>query len=128
MNQSKLFSDLTKQLKEKNLSAVELSELITSSLPKLYEYVLGEDKSYVIKRNGLLEEYKPSKFSASLARASDESKQPLGSGELRVLCNEISRGVDKFGKIFYTWQLRNLILEILYKHKYYEIYSSYKNG
>ncbi|NLY35670.1 MAG: hypothetical protein GX046_00395 [Tissierellia bacterium] len=128
MDKNQLFEDLGNRLKDENLSARELSQLITSSLPKLYENILGQDKSYVIKRSGMLEEYQCEKFQSSLARASDETNQPLGSGELNVLCSEVSRQAAQMGTVIYTWQLRDLILEILYKNKYYEVYKSYKNA
>lgn len=128
MDKNELYLELVNHLKEKKLSPRELSQLVTSSLPRLYESVLGQDKRYVIKRSGNLEKYQCEKFTASLERASDETNQPLGSGELKILCTEVSKRADKLGSIFYTWQLRDIILETLYKNKYHDVYRRYKKG
>lgn len=128
MDKNELFLDLAMRLKEKNLSPKELSQWITSSLPRLYELVLADGQSYVIKRSGVLEPYLSEKFKTSLINASDETQHPLGGGELKVLCTEISKKAEELGKIFYTWQLREIILESLYKNKYYDVYNSYEKG
>ncbi len=128
MESNLLFKDLVENLREKKLSARELSRLVTGSLPGLYEEVLGDGTSYVIKRNGLLEEFNCDKLQASLARASDEAKSPLASAELRIFCEDVKKEADRLGRIFYTWQLRDLILEKLYKNKYYDISKSFRAG
>lgn len=128
MESNLLFKDLVENLREKKLSARELSRLVTGSLPGLYEEVLGDGTSYVIKRNGLLEEFNCDKLQASLASASDEAKSPLASGELRVFCEDVRKAAFEQARVVYTWQLKELVLEKLYKNKYYSIYESFHEG
>ena len=126
MENKELFIDLVKKLRTLNLSPEELSKRITKALPLLYEEVLRDGRVYVIKRSGLLEEFVPRKLKNSLARASDDSKNPLGEAELNLIADEVCKKAIEKGKVFYSRNLRDLVLELLYKYKYYGVYTAYK--
>ncbi len=126
MENKELFIDLVKKLRTLNLSPEELSKRITKALPLLYEEVLRDGRVYVIKRSGLLEEFVPRKLKNSLARASDDSQNPLGEAELNLIADEVCKKAIEKGKVFYSRNLRDLVLELLYKYKYYGVYTAYK--
>ena len=126
MENKELFTDLIEQLRKLNLSPEELSKRVTKALPLLYEEVLQDNKLYVIKRSGLLEEFIPRKLKNSMARASDDCRGPLGEAELNMLSAEVTKRVLEQGKIFYSRSLRDLVLELLYKYKHYQVYECYK--
>lgn len=126
MENKELFIDLVNKLRTLNLSPEELSKRITKALPLLYEEVLRDGRVYVIKRSGLLEEFVPRKLKNSLARASDDSKNPLGEAELNLIADEVCKKAIEKGKVFYSRNLRDLVLELLYKYKYYGVYTAYK--
>lgn len=126
MENKVLFTDLVEKLRKLNLSPEELSKRITKALPLLYEEVLQDNKLYVIKRSGLLEEFIPRKLKNSMARASDDCRGPLGEGDLNMISEEVMKRALANGKIFYSRTLRDLVLELLYKYKYYQVYECYK--
>lgn len=128
MEKDQLFEELIKELKKRKLSAPELGKFITHSLPRLYEEVLSDNRSYVIKRDGRLEEFDCDKLESSLASASDEARHPLASSELKIFCEDVKKETYGKARVVHTWQLRDTILEKLYKNKYYEIYKIYNLG
>ncbi|NLY73163.1 MAG: hypothetical protein GX079_05675 [Tissierellia bacterium] len=123
-----LFKEAVDKLSKENLSPQEMSRIVSSSLPKIYEEVLRDGNYYVIKRNGILEKFDCQKIETSLARASDDIGQPLGSRELKIFCEDVKKEATKDRRILYSWQLRDLLMEKLYKDKYYDILKNYKKG
>lgn len=123
-----LFKEAVDKLREENLSPKEMSRLVSSSLPKIYEEVLTDGNYYVIKKNGLLEKFDCQKIETSLARASDDIGKPFGARELKLFCEDVKKEATKDRRVLYSWQLRDLLIEKLYKEKHYDILKSYRKG
>ena len=79
----------------------------------------------VIKRSGKTEEYSPDKMISSLSAACDEIGQPLNSGDLRVIIDDIGRILE--GKTaIRSFDLYAIVLGVLGAHGFNGVFNSYK--
>lgn len=86
----------------------------------------GDDKVYVIKRSGNLEEYIPDKIARSIKNAADSNNKQITSSDVKILIEDIEKSMkDLNRKVFRTAEIKEFVKEALVNEGYSQIYDSY---
>lgn len=86
----------------------------------------GDDKVYVIKRSGNLEEYIPDKIARSIKNAADSNNKQITSSDVDILIEDIEKSMkDLNRKVFRTDEIKEFVKEALVSEGYSQIYDSY---
>lgn len=86
----------------------------------------GDDKVYVIKRSGNLEEYIPEKIARSIKNAADRNGKQITSSDVEILIKDIEKSMKALNrKVFRTDEIKEFVKEALVSEGYSQIYDSY---
>lgn len=86
----------------------------------------GDDKVYVIKRSGNLEEYIPEKIARSIKNAADRNGKQITSSDVEILIKDIEKSMKALNrKVFRTDEIKKFVKEALVSEGYSQIYDSY---
>lgn len=86
----------------------------------------GDNKVYVIKRSGNLEEYIPDKIARSIKNAADSNNKQITSSDVDILIEDIEKSMkDLNRKVFRTDEIKEFVKEALVSEGYSQIYDSY---
>lgn len=85
-----------------------------------------DDKIYVIKRSGNLEEYIPEKIARSIKNAADRNGKQITSSDVEILIKDIEKSMKEMNrKVFRTDEIKEFVKEALVSEGYSQIYDSY---
>ncbi len=86
----------------------------------------GDDKVYVIKRSGNLEEYIPEKIARSIKNAADRNGKQITSSDVEILIKDIEKSMKEMNrKVFRTDEIKEYVKNALVSEGYSQIYDSY---
>ena len=86
----------------------------------------GDDKVYVIKRSGNLEEYIPEKIARSIKNAADRNDKQLNSSDVKILIKDVEKSMKEMNrKVFRTDEIKEYVKNALVSEGYIQIYDSY---
>ena len=86
----------------------------------------GDDKVYVIKRSGNLEEYIPEKIARSIKNAADRNDKQLNSSDVKILIKDVEKSMKEMNrKVFRTDEIKEYVKNALVSEGYSQIYDSY---
>ena len=86
----------------------------------------GDDKVYVIKRSGNLEEYIPEKIATSIKNAADRNDKQLNSSDVKILIKDVEKSMKEMNrKVFRTDEIKEYVKNALVSEGYSQIYDSY---
>lgn len=86
----------------------------------------GDDKVYVIKRSGNLEEYIPEKIARSIKNAADRNDKQLNSSDVKILIKDVEKSMKEMNrKVFRTEEIKEYVKNALVSEGYSQIYDSY---
>lgn len=86
----------------------------------------GDDKVYVIKRSGNLEEYIPEKIARSIKNAADRNGKQITSSDVEILIKDIEKSMKEMDrKVFRTDEIKEYVKNALVSEGYSQIYDSY---
>lgn len=85
-----------------------------------------DDKAYVIKKSGNLEEYTEDKIRRSIKNAADSNKQHLNTSDLDIIMDDVSGHMKEEGrKVFKTDEIKYFVKNALKSEGYSQIHDSY---
>ena len=85
-----------------------------------------DDKVYVIKRSGNLEEYKKEKITRSIKNAADSNGKQLNSSDVGILMQDVEKSMKTLNrKVFRTDEIKEFVKNALLSEGYSQIYDSY---
>lgn len=123
---SKLITDYYKD-KDQDINDI-LSDLDKAKID-IVRYFLensDDDKVYVIKRSGNLEEYTRDKIVRSIKNAADRNKQQLNSSDVNIIMDDVEDSMkDLNRKVFKTSEVKQFVKTALKEEGYSQIYDSY---
>lgn len=86
----------------------------------------ADDKAYVIKRSGNLEEYTEDKIRRSIKNAADNKNQHLNTSDLDIIMDDVSDHMKEEGrKVFKTDEIKYYVKNALKNEGYSQIHDSY---
>ena len=86
----------------------------------------GDDKVYVIKRSGNLEEYIPEKIARSIKNAADRNAKQINSSDVEILIKDVEKSMQEMDrKVFRTDEIKEFVKNALVSEGYSQIYDSY---
>lgn len=86
----------------------------------------GDDKVYVIKRSGNLEEYIPEKIARSIKNAADRNGKQITSSDVEILIKDVEKSMKEMNrKVFRTDEIKEYVKNALVSEGYSQIYDSY---
>ncbi len=123
---SKLITDYYKD-KDQDINDI-LSDLDKAKID-IVRYFLensDDDKVYVIKRSGNLEEYTRDKIVRSIKNAADRNKQQLNSSDVNIIMDDVEDSMkDLNRKVFKTSEVKQFVKTVLKEEGYSQIHDSY---
>ncbi|MFO3716580.1 MULTISPECIES: ATP cone domain-containing protein [Anaerococcus] len=85
-----------------------------------------DNKVYVIKRSGNLEEYIPDKIARSIKNAADRNGKQITSSDVEILMQDIEKSIESLNrKVFRTDEIKEFVKNALVEEGYSQIYDSY---
>ena len=85
-----------------------------------------DNKVYVIKRSGNLEEYIPDKIARSIKNAADRNGKQITSSDVEILMQDIEKSIESLNrKVFRTDEIKEYVKNALVSEGYSQIYDSY---
>lgn len=85
-----------------------------------------DNKVYVIKRSGNLEEYNADKVTRSIKNAADRNNKQLNSSDIEILIEDIEKSMQEMDrKVFRTDEIKEYVKNALVSEGYSQIYDSY---
>jgi len=85
-----------------------------------------DDKIYVIKRSGNLEEYKKEKITRSIKNAADRNGKQITSSDVGILMQDVEKSMKTLNrKVFRTDEIKEFVKNALLSEGYSQIYDSY---
>ena len=85
-----------------------------------------DNKVYVIKRSGNLEEYNSDKVMRSIKNAADRNNKQLNSSDIEILIEDIEKSMQEMDrKVFRTDEIKEYVKNALVSEGYSQIYDSY---
>lgn len=85
-----------------------------------------DNKVYVIKRSGNLEEYNADKVTRSIKNAADRNDKQLNSSDIEILIEDIEKSMQEMDrKVFRTDEIKEYVKNALVSEGYSQIYDSY---
>lgn len=86
----------------------------------------NDDKVYVIKRRGNLEEYNADKVIRSIKNASDRNGKQINTSDVEILIKDVEQNMkDMKRKVFRTDEIKEYVKNALVNEGYSQIYDSY---
>lgn len=87
-----------------------------------------DDKVYVIKRSGNLEEYNQDKILRSIKNAADQNGQQLNTSDLEIIMDDVTDNMKEQGrKVFRTYEIKDFVKKALINEGYSRIYDSFQS-
>ena len=116
------FKDKDKTLEE----IVKDIDDLKINVVKQYLDQTDNDKVYVIKRSGNIEEYSSDKITRSIKNAADENNQQLTSSDVGIIIQDVEKSMkDKNRKVFRTYEIKDFVKSALVSEGYSKIKDSY---
>lgn len=85
-----------------------------------------DNKVYVIKRSGNLEEYNADKVTRSIKNAADRNDKQLNSSDVEILIEDVEKSMQEMDrKVFRTDEIKEYVKNALVSEGYSQIYDSY---
>lgn len=126
---SELSNIVNEYLKDKNYNIDQLSdEMDKLKIDVIKNYLdnSSSDKTFVIKRNGNIEEYSFDKLIRSIKNAADENKQQLNTSDIDILIKDVEKSMkERNRKVFRTDEIKEYVKNALVNEGYSQIYDSY---
>ena len=123
---SKIVNDY---FKDKDYTLDELANEIDNlkiDVVKNYLENSDEDKTFVIKRIGTIEQYSFDKIARSIKNAADGNKQQLNSSDVEILKKDVEKSMkERERKVFRTDEIKEFVKNALVGEGYSKIYDSY---
>lgn len=112
--------------KEKNLSPSEISKELEGIKLKVLDAVVADDKEYVIKKSGRLEEYQDYKIIQSIKNAAREADMQLNTSDINIISSSILKRMKAIERNVYpTSELKGFVEDALKKDGYIKILKAY---
>ncbi|MDD7305321.1 MAG: ATP cone domain-containing protein [Peptoniphilaceae bacterium] len=112
--------------KEKNLSPSEISKDLEGIKLKVLDDIVDDDKEYVIKKSGQLEEYKDYKIMKSIENAAHDAQIQLNSSDINIISSSILKRMKAIERNVYpTSELKSFVEEALKKDGYIKVLKAY---
>ncbi|WP_394018994.1 ATP cone domain-containing protein [Anaerococcus cruorum] len=121
----KLLEEFESQGYDINQIAAEIDKL---KVEVIRDFLTKSDdnKVYVIKRSGNLEEYIPDKIARSIKNAADRNGKQITSSDVEILMQDIEKSIESLNrKVFRTDEIKEFVKNALVEEGYSQIYDSY---
>jgi len=128
INKKQLIDYILNYIKENNVSIEKIPSMIDElQLELLRVLSIKENKIYVLKKSGEIQQFDIEKLKYSIVNASDEIEQPLNSSDANYIVNKI---IEKFKNdginIIKTINIRSMVIKELVNIGYSEVAHCYE--
>lgn len=112
--------------KEKNLSPSEISKELEGIKLRVLDAVVPDEKEFVIKKSGQLEEYQDYKIIQSIKNAAHDSDIQLTTSDINIISSSILKRMKAIKRNVYpTSELKGFVEDALKKDGYIKVLKAY---
>lgn len=112
--------------KERKLDPSEISKELECIKLKVLDEIVEDNKEFVIKKSGRLEEYSEEKLLQSIKNASKEASIQLNSSDIYIISSSILKRMKSITRNVYpTSELKQFVIESLKEDGYIKILEAY---
>ena len=112
--------------KEKNLTPSEISKELEGIKLKVLDAVVPDEKEYVIKKSGHLEEYQAGKILQSIKNAARDADMQLNTSDINIISGSILKRMKAIERNVYpTSELKEFVEDALKKDGYQQVLKAY---
>ncbi|MGO3017624.1 MAG: ATP cone domain-containing protein [Anaerococcus sp.] len=112
--------------KEKNLTPSEISKELEGIKLKVLDAVVPDEKEYVIKKSGHLEEYQAGKILQSIKNAARDADMQLNTSDINIISGSILKRMKAIERNVYpTSELKEFVEDALKKDGYKQVLKAY---
>lgn len=128
MEKELLISAVVDYLKQKTISPEQAGILLKKIMGEIAQYYTRDlPGSFVMKRDGRMQQFDDRKLKYSMANASDNAKQPMNEGDLNNVLRMVKKSISDMGqKVILSKDLRILVLETLMKQGFSKVADAYR--
>lgn len=111
---------------EKELTPSELSKELEGIKLKVLDQIVEDEKEYVIKKSGRLQEYDPDKILKSIRNAARDSEVILNTSDMKILSDSILNRMQSIERNVYpTSEIKEYVIDALKKDGYTKVLEAY---
>jgi transcriptional regulator NrdR family protein len=112
--------------KERNLSPSEISKELEGIKLRVLDAVVPDEKEFVIKKSGQLEEYQDYKIIQSIKNAAHEAEIELNTSDINIISSSILKRMKAIERNVYpTAELKDFVEDALKKDGYIKVLKAY---
>lgn len=112
--------------KERNLSPNEISKELEGIKLRVLDAVVPDEKEFVIKKSGQLEEYQDYKIIQSIKNAAHEAEIELNTSDINIISSSILKRMKAIERNVYpTAELKDFVEDALKKDGYIKVLKAY---
>lgn len=112
--------------KEKNLTPSEISKELEGIKLRVLDAVVPDDKEFVIKKSGHLEEYHDYKIIQSIKNAAHDADMELTASDINIISASILKRMKAIERNVYpTSELKGFVEDALKKDGYIKVLKAY---
>ncbi|MDD7463652.1 MAG: ATP cone domain-containing protein [Anaerococcus sp.] len=112
--------------KERNLRPSEISKELEGIKLRVLDAVVPDEKEFVIKKSGQLEEYQDYKIIQSIKNAAHEAEIELNTSDINIISSSILKRMKAIERNVYpTAELKDFVEDALKKDGYIKVLKAY---
>lgn len=112
--------------KEKNLDINDISNTLEKVRLEVLDELLDDDKEYVIKKSGRIEEYIPDKILISIKNAAKDANIFLNASDIKIISSSILKKMQSIPRNVYpTREIKDYVIKVLKEDGYNKLAKEY---
>lgn len=111
---------------DKNLSPSEISQELEGIKLTVLDEILNDNREYVIKKSGVLEEYKADKLLQSIKNAAKDASIQLSTSDIKIISNSVLKRMQSIKRNVYpTSEIKDYVIDSLKNDGYKKVLDAY---